>query len=467
MINKIFKRIHNKYSTLFKFLFFLRHLFGIFFISLLIYFLTPHFFDLNKKNRRFYDYLSGSYGLTLNSFENIKYNSLPIPSYEIQNADIGLGENLIQMNVESIIVYPKLLNIYNYENSKKNILVLSKGKILLPESDLKFAIEHIKNLKNKLNFKNLNLKIIRNNLTLINLNKIYFSNYGYNKNLVKGELFDKKFKLSINDNYDNINFRLLKTGISADIDFKKKIEDSKISGFFKFKILKSNFKFNFDFDEKQLNIYNSYFRSKNLSFNNESTITYLPFFYSSSIVNLEDINIEIFKNINLSKILTFKNLIKKINIKNEIYFNSKKFKKNLINNLNLNINLAYGKLIYSKKISIFETFSSCDGDINLLEEYPILHFDCLITAKDKMKLLRIFSIKYNIKDEMLKLNIKGKINILNNKIIFENITMNQNYQASKEDLNYFKQSFENILLDKGFLNIFSLKKIKEFILEIT
>jgi len=252
--------------------------------------LTPHFFDLNKKDRRFKDYLSGSYGLTLNSFENIKYNSLPIPSYEIQNADIGLGENLIQMNVESIIVYPKLLNIYNYENSKKNILVLSKGKILLPETDLKFAIEHIQNLKNKLNFKNLNLKIIRNNLTLINLNKIYFSNYGYNKNLVVGELFDKKFKLSINDNYDNINFRLLKTGISADIDFKKKIEDSKMSGFFKFKILKSNFKFNFDFDEKQLNIYNSYFRSKNLSFNNESTITYLPFFYLSSIVNLEDIN---------------------------------------------------------------------------------------------------------------------------------------------------------------------------------
>ena len=27
------------------------------------------------------------------------------------------------------------------------------------------------------------------------LEKIYFSNYGYNKNIVKGELFDKKFKI--------------------------------------------------------------------------------------------------------------------------------------------------------------------------------------------------------------------------------------------------------------------------------
>ena len=29
--------------------------------------------------------------------------------------------------------------------------------------------------------------------------------------------------------------------------------------------------------------------------------------------------------------------------------------------------------------------------------------------------------------------------------------MNQDYQASKEDLNYFKQSFETILFDKDFL----------------
>ena len=38
--------------------------------------------------------------------------------------------------------------------------------------------------------------------------------------------------------------------------------------------------------------------------------------------------------------------------------------------------------------------------------------------------------------------------------------MNQDYQASKKILNYFKQSFETILFDKDFLNIFNLKKLK-------
>ena len=109
----------------------------------------------------------------------------------------------------------------------------------------------------------------------------------------------------------------------------------------------------------------------------------------------------------------------------------------------------------------------CEGSINLLEEYPILYFDCSLVSKDKKKFLKEFSIKYKSKNELLKLNVKGNINVLNNRINFKNITMNSDYEASKEDLNYFKQTFENILFDKNFFDIFNLKKIKRFILEIS
>ena len=102
-----------------------------------------------------------------------------------------------------------------------------------------------------------------------------------------------------------------------------------------------------------------------------------------------------------------------------------------------------------------------------MEEYPILYFDCSIIANDKKKFLKIFSIKYKNKNELLELNAKGNINILNNKINFKNIIINQDYESSKEDLNYFKQSFETILLDKNLLSIFKFEKIKEFILEIS
>ena len=45
--------------------------------------------------------------------------------------------------------------------------------------------------------------------------------------------------------------------------------------------------------------------------------------------------------------------------------------------------------------------------------------------------------------------------------------MNKDYEASKEDLNYYKQSFESILFDKDFISIFNLDNIKDFILEVS
>ena len=44
---------------------------------------------------------------------------------------------------------------------------------------------------------------------------------------------------------------------------------------------------------------------------------------------------------------------------------------------------------------------------------------------------------------------------------------NENYRATKEDLKYFKNTFENKLLDESLSEIFNIKKIENFILEIS
>ena len=154
----------------------------------------------------------------------------------------------------------------------------------------------------------------------------------------------------------------------------------------------------------------------------------------------------ILEKINLNKLLKFNNFIKKINSKNEINFKSKKFSNNFIDQLNLKINLAYGRINYSKKFLISDDIFECNGDINLLEDYPILFFDCNIISKDKKKLLKKFSIKTKKKDEYFNLKVKGNLNILSKKINFEKILLNENYNASKTDLKYFKDTFENILI---------------------
>jgi hypothetical protein len=467
MINKIYKIIHNKYSPLFKFIFFLRYLFGIFFISIVLFLSIPHFFDYTKKEKALKNYLLESYDLSLNNYEKINYNLLPTPNLEIKNVNLSLKDNSIEINIEKLNIYPKLLNIYNYENFSSKKIIFSKNKMFISDLDLKIFIKYIYNLKKKLTFKNLDLKIGRKDSPIINLQKIKFSNYGYNKNIIRGEIFDKEFKISLNDNYNKINFKLLKTGIIADVNLNEVKKDSIKSGELKSKLFNSKLKLNFDYGEKKIKIYNSYFRNKDLSFNNESIIIYYPFFSINSIFKIDDINLQLLKKININKILSSKDFIKKINIINNIEFNSKTFNRKLIDSLNLNIDLAYGRLVYSKKILISENIFTCNGDINLLEEYPILYFDCSTMIVDKKKFFKKFSIKYKIKNESFILKTQGNINILNNKINFKNIKTNQNYTATKEDLNYYKQSFETILFDRDFLSIFNFKKMKEFILEIS
>ena len=90
MLNKFFKIIHNKYSTLFKFIFYLRYLFGIFFISAVLFLFIPHFFDFKKKDAVIKSYLLKKYDIKLNKYESIKYNSLPRPYIEIKVADVGV-----------------------------------------------------------------------------------------------------------------------------------------------------------------------------------------------------------------------------------------------------------------------------------------------------------------------------------------------------------------------------------------
>ena len=47
------------------------------------------------------------------------------------------------------------------------------------------------------------------------------------------------------------------------------------------------------------------------------------------------------------------------------------------------------------------------------------------------------------------------------------ITLNNDLKLSQEDLFYYKTSFENIMFDKNFLDIFKLSKLRRFLNEIS
>ena len=135
--------------------------------------------------------------------------------------------------------------------------------------------------------------------------------------------------------------------------------------------------------------------------------------------------------------------------------------------MDLKFDLAYGRLNYSKNFFLSDNIFKCKGSINLLDEFPLLFFDCMIKSKSKRDLLKKFDINIKKNNKLFNLRVKGNLSVINNKINFKEISMNNSYKASNADLNYFKEKFENILFKDNFIKIFNLKKIKEFILEIS
>jgi hypothetical protein len=467
MLNKFFKTINNKYYRFFEFLFFLRYLFIISFISLAIFLTIPNFFNYEKKAKVIEKYLLENYNYELINYEKIKYSIFPTPNLVLTNSQIKLKTPVKNFFVKKIKIYPDFLSIYNYENFNSKKIILKDSIIESQVSNLKFSIKQLFFKEKKLYFDNLNVKLLDEKNSIFSINNIKFSNFGYNKNQIRGKIFNKKFKVKLDDSYKKINFKLAKSGINAQINLNEKQKENKIIGILKLKILNTNFKSNFEYDGKIIKLYNSYFRNKNLYFKNKIEIIFNPYLDINSNLTVVTFDSKILKKINFIKLQSFKDSLRKINIKSDIVFKLKKINQKFFDNFNLSLNLAYGRMNYSKRLSDLNDNIKCDGNINFLEEFPLLFFDCTLISNDKEKFLKKFSIRIKNKNEKLELKVKGNLSILTRKVNFKKVSIKDNYKSTKEDLKYFKESFENILFDESFLDIFELKKIKKFILEIS
>ena len=366
----------------------------------------------------------------------------------------------------SLKIYPKILSIYNYENFNLRKIKIEKSTLNLNFKDFKILSKNIFTSGSKIIFDDLSLNIKEDKTDIISLKNVKFKNFGLRKNIIYGEVFDQKFKINLDDEFKNFKFRLLSSGIFAKLNIIENNEILSTKGSIDGKVLSSNFKLNFLYDRSSVKIDSFFFRDKSLSFDSTGILQFLPYFNLKLDSEIKDIDVNLIKDLDIAKILNYKDLIKNINAKNTITFKSKKFSRPQINSFIIKSNLAYGRLKTEKNLKIIDSTLVCKNDIDLLEKFPVLNFNCSINSEDKKKLLKLFKITYKPKNEIFNIYINGNINILNNKINFNKIETD-NYQATKEDLKYFKTTFEDTLFDRDFIGIFNLSKLRKFILEIT
>ena len=95
--------------------------------------------------------------------------------------------------------------------------------------------------------------------------------------------------------------------------------------------------------------------------------------------------------------------------------------------------------------------------------YQKLDFHILSKIKDNDKLINKLQIRNNDKKQIKNLELTGSFNITSNKINLDNIIMDNQKKVSAKQLNFYEESFENIIFDNNFMNIFDFKRIKKFI----
>ena len=221
MINRIYKIINNKFSRFFKFVFFLRYLIAIFFVATVFFLLIPQFFDYKKNEEVIKIFLKNNYGIELNDIKKIEYKPLPKPHLQIKELNGNLNSSEKNFKAQSLSIYPELLTIYDFSKFNAKKIKLENSYLETDFEKSRYIIKEILKSKKKIYLKNFNVKLKNKNLSVIDLKKINFLNYGFRKNIVKGEIFRKKFKIDVGDDFKNIDFKLLDTGIQAKLTFSK------------------------------------------------------------------------------------------------------------------------------------------------------------------------------------------------------------------------------------------------------
>ena len=159
MINKFYKTIFNKYSRFFRFIFFLRYIFGLFVIATILFLLVPNYFNYGKRSETLKNHLIKNYDIKILKFEKIEFNSFPVPYIEFKNVSIKPDASLTEFDVNKFKIYPKFLSIYNYQNFESSKIVLKNSNVTLETLDFKFFVKKFINQKYNFYFDNLNIKI--------------------------------------------------------------------------------------------------------------------------------------------------------------------------------------------------------------------------------------------------------------------------------------------------------------------
>jgi len=450
------------------FLFLLRYLVALFFISITSFLFFPKFINYEKDMNFINNYLNKEYGIVIKNYSKVGYEAFPFPRLVVKDINFDI-EKILEGSNGILILNLNLNNIYQIKKIKLEKITVEKLILNIDKKNLKEFSKHFYTLEKKLIFKDSNLVINHKNEKLINIDKFNLSNKQKKKINFSGEYLTNKIsgKFLSENNKKTLNFKIKDLGIESKLIFLQNSSFDEAFGKVKLKLIHNLIIFDFKYKEK-VEIMNSYIRNKNFASSFDGTINLKPFFMFDLIFQIKNINNKYIEMIKNKNIVNIKNFLKKINgTSTFIYKNNQSFNKKIINEFLLNLKLENGEVNINKSKIYLDGLIA---DINLstydANNFPKLKFKIHFNFNDTKKFLKNFYVSKKKNIKLSNLIVEGSLNIMTNKVNFVNINIGDSYDLKDEDLTYFKKNFEEIIIQDNIFNLFNKNKIKRFINEV-
>ncbi len=439
------------------------------------YFLRPTFFDYNT-NKKIIEKKVSEY-LKINSSikGDISFSLFPSPRIIVKNLEAKFGNSkdkpVIFDESNFIIAISKLSSIKEIKINKFNV---NKQKIKIHPEQLKKYIEYFQ--KNDVdNFLLRDTEIFfvdaQNNLIAIN-------NFNLNNTFddikekisIKGVFSQNKFKLKFINKKNQekyLDFSVPNLNTNFKIIFDKESDLQKKSGKLNLKIVDNILILNF-IGDNFYEISNSFFRNKFLNSKLYGKVNFKDNFYFDLNFNINQVN---FRKLFLNYVTIGQNSNKNI-------FN---ISKKINGKANVKINQTetfFGKVGETNFVMLFENgdLKIKSGSINLGKKGKSkftasilgqgkdqrINFFINFLSEDSNDILKKMNLNMDLKS--ISFNAIGTINIMENKIKFKNLTVN-NEKIVGRNLVVVENSFNQNVIKDNSLGFFDFFKIKKFIFE--
>ena len=429
-------------------------LIGVVVILTLSYILIPTFYNKDVIQTQIKNKILKNYNIKIKFNEKINYGLLPKPHFYSKNLSIVRDGKEIGLT-QILKVYIGINKFFQIDKINMKDLVFDKTDFNIYFSDFIFFENLLKTEpnENKILFKKSNIFFKDNNDEILFINKIKKSEFFYDSNnlhntlVVKNEVFNIPYKLTIkNDKFNKkfftkFNSKKIRLKANSETAYEKQIKRGDLDILF----INKSTSLKYDIKKNSLN-----FSSKKNKNNYDGFIDFKPFYFSSNFYY---------------EGISFKNLFNN----DSIFFDI--IRSEILNNMNLNININ----LNVKNIVNINEFNNLSLKIGI-EEGNIKLNDSNIFWKDDLKItLKDCIINFNDEDFVLVGKVKIDMNKINN--FYRSFQINKRFRKDIEEIEFDfvynlskkKVSFDNIKVDKKinnsvdkFVNNFNSKRKKEF-----